>query len=416
MAQLPPTLHLFANTFAALRYPNFRKVWIGSFLSNMGTWVQKIAQPWVILELTGSAFLLGMDSFLQDAPLLFFLLIGGVLVDRLDKRRVLILSQMLQLTAALLIAALIWTKQLHVGVILSVSFVIGCMQAVSTPAYLALIPTLVEKEHLSNAIALNSTQFNLSRLIGPVIGGIIIVSLGAAWCFGLNALSFIATIIALASLTAAMPAKKVTAQVSILESVREGVRAIYSRRDLTSVILLVFGVSFFAGPVLTFIPVMAKEVLQVEAQGFSILISVFGAGAVTGALLVASLKPPLFQIRFIFRAALCLSGAVMLFAWSSWIAVSLVILFAAGFTFVTCNSMSNTIVQTSIAESLRGRAMSIFALAFRGGLPLGSLLTGTLTHYIGVQRALAISGIGFGVIIFFVMRYAKTNPDEQQTL
>jgi MFS family permease len=391
-----------SKTFSAFKHPDFRLIWIGAFISNVGTWMQKVAQPWVILQISGSPFLLGLDGFLQDAPLLFLLLIGGVLVDRLDKRKILIASQLLQLLGATLITILIVVDRLEVWMILAVSFVIGCMQAISTPAYLALIPTLVPRTELQNAIALNSTQFNLSRLIGPVIAGLLLTTLGAAWCFGLNALSFLAPILSLSLIAVSTKASTLdSVPGTMLKSIKAGMKEVFARRELVAIITIVFGVSFFAGPILIFIPVVATEVLNVGAQGFSLALSMFGAGAVVGALRVASLEQKQIRLKTVFRATLLLSIMVSGVGLSQYYGLSLLLLLGTGFLFVSCNSVCNTIMQQSISDEYRGRAMSIFAMSFRGGLPLGALLTGFMVQYTNVRLALALNGLGLLAVLLF---------------
>ncbi|MDP9170051.1 MAG: MFS transporter, partial [Acidobacteriota bacterium] len=185
---------MLRRVFKAFEYRNFRLLWFGACTSSIGTWMQEIAQNWLVLEITKSPFLLGLDAFLGDAPILLFSLVGGVVADRMDRRYLLIGSQLVQMLSALTLALLIVTGKIQVWHLLVSSFVVGTAQAFGGPAYSALVPSLVEKEDLPNAIALNSIQFNLARVIGPVLGGLALKYVGSAWCFGLNALSFVAVI------------------------------------------------------------------------------------------------------------------------------------------------------------------------------------------------------------------------------
>ena len=199
-AALPSRASPVVRTFRAFTYRDYRLLWAGAFTSSVGTWMQEVAQNWLILTMTGSAFLLGLDAFLGDAPFLAFSLFGGVLADRVDRRRILLSSQIVQLSSAFLLAGLIWGNAIHVWIILTLSFVVGLAQSFGGPAYQALVPTLVDKKDLGNAVALNSIQFNLARVVGPVLAGIAFYKLGAAACFGLNGLSFLAVIAALLAL------------------------------------------------------------------------------------------------------------------------------------------------------------------------------------------------------------------------
>jgi MFS family permease len=398
----------FTTTFSALSQPNYRLMWLGAIVSNIGTWIQKIAQPWLILSLTGSSFLLGLDGFMQDFPLLVFLLFGGAISDRFSRKKILIFSNIVQFSGAATLAALTFTGKIEVWMILVISFVVGTVQSISTPAYLAVLPSLVSKAQLTNAIALNSLQFNVSRFIGPAVGGIVIASFGAAWCFGLNALSF-------AGLFGAFYLVQFPAQYttevrthSITKSIGEGVQTVWSRPDLLSIIVIVFFVSFFAGPLLNFMPVVAKENLQSEAGGFSTLLSMFGAGAVVGAVRVAALKPESNRHQIVFIASVVLAAMVVAVAFSTVFALSMALVFVAGYAFVSCGSVGNTIVQSGVPDELRGRVISIYALAFRGGLPLGSLLTGIVAESFNITLALGLNGLCLlGVLAF---AYRKFSP------
>lgn len=391
-----------SSTFSALSHRNYRLLWIGAFISNIGTWIQKVGQPWLILSLTGSPLLLGLDGFMQDAPLLLFLLIGGAISDRFDKRRILIFSQVVQGTSALLLAVLIVTGHITVWTVIVLSFVVGCVQSLSTPAYLSLLPSLVSPAHISNAIALNSMQFNLSRFIGPAIGGVVVASLGVAWCFGLNALSYVALLIVLPLIQFPPTQSERVSLSSLGKSISEGVQEVHRRPELLSVTVAVFFVSFFAGPILNFIPVVAKENLNAEAGGFSLMLSAFGAGAVVGAVRVAALKAHSNRHQILFASSGVLAAAIAAIALSHIFLLSLALMFVSGFAFVSCGSVGNTIMQTGVAERLRGRAISIYATAFRGGLPLGSLLTGVVSEHFGAQTALLLNGIALLVFVWLL--------------
>ncbi|MCS7012588.1 MAG: MFS transporter [Chloroherpetonaceae bacterium] len=390
---------LLASAFSALSHRDYRLLWIGAFFSNVGSWIQKVGQPWLILSLTGSPLLLGIDGFMQDAPLLLFLLVGGAISDRFDKRKILIFSQIVQGTSALMLAALVATGHITVWTIIALSFIVGCVQSLSTPAYLSTLPALVPPEHITNAIALNSMQFNLSRFIGPAIGGVVVASLGVAWCFGLNALSYLALLIVLPLIQFPPASTQVISLTSLRESIAEGVQEVRRRPELLSVTITVFFVSFFAGPILNFIPAIAKENLQAEAGGFSLMLSAFGAGAVLGALRVAVLRDSRQRYQIVLGSSGILAGAVAAIALSHLFLLSLALMFVSGFALVSCGSVGNTIMQTGVEEQLRGRVISIYATAFRGGLPLGSLLTGVLSEHFSAATALLCDGIALFAVL-----------------
>ena len=262
-------------------------MWAGAFTSSVGTWMQEVAQNWLILTMTGSAFLLGLDAFLGDAPYMVFSLFGGVLADRMDRRRILLGSQFVQMASAALLVVLVLTGAVHVWMILALSFVVGCAQSFGGPAYMALVPTLVDRGDLPNAVALNSIQFNLARVIGPVLAGVAFYRLGAAGCFGLNALSFLAPVAALLLLRrggfAAAPATE-----GVFASLKRGLTAVRDARALRGLIVLSFVGSFCAMPLVTFLPVFARSVFHRDARGYSVLLAAFGVGAIVGAFGVAA--------------------------------------------------------------------------------------------------------------------------------
>jgi predicted MFS family arabinose efflux permease len=375
-------------TFAAFRYRNFRLIWLGNLTSNVGSWMQRVAQPWLVLAISHSPFLLGLDAFAADVPLLALLLVGGAVADRSDRRLIITVSQIVQMSSALLIAALVFAGRIHVWEIIALSVVVGTAQAFSIPAYGALIPALVEREHVGNAIALNSAQFNTSRVLGPVLAGIVMAGLGAGWCFALNAVSFLALIYAVHAI--AIP-RNVPAPRE-LSSLRSGIRAILGDRELAALLMTVSLSSMFSGPILTFIPVLARDVYGVGPGGFSTLLAIFGLGALAGAMGVARLGSGRNAFRSASVSAGLLALAVLAIAFVKTIVGASVLLWLGGVAFIGCNAIANTELQTRVPDHLRGRASSVFVLSFRGALPVGNLLTGLTVDRFGVSRALALNG------------------------
>lgn len=393
VAAAPARSSPFLRTFRAFTYRDYRLLWAGAFTSSVGTWMQEVAQNWLILTMTGSAFLLGLDAFLGDAPFLAFSLFGGVLADRMDRRRILLLSQVVQLSSAFLLAGLIWGGAIHVWIILTLSFVVGFAQSFGGPAYQALVPTLVDKGDLGNAVALNSIQFNLARVIGPVLAGIAFYKLGAAACFGLNGLSFLAVIATLLALKRRATNKGAGKPEPVLESLKAGLRAVRDARPLRGLIALSFVGSFCAMPLVTFLPVFAREVFHRDAKGYSGLLAAFGIGAVLGAIAVAGFGH--VRRKGVLAVAMQVAfGALMVaFALSRTAVLSYAILFFAGAALMVVFAMFMTLVQSKVEDHLRGRVVSVYSLAFRGAMPLGNLVAGFLATFLTAPRVLMLDGL-----------------------
>jgi MFS family permease len=403
----------FLKTFKAFTYPDYRLLWAGAFTSSIGTWMQEVAQNWLILTMTGSAFLLGVDAFLGDAPFLIFSLFGGVLADRADRRRILLVSQVVQMSSAFLLAGLIVFGGLHVWIILALSFVVGLAQSFGGPAYQALVPTLVDREDVPNAVALNSIQFNLARVVGPVLAGLAFYKLGAAACFELNGISFIAVIVALLALKrggfAAPPTRE-----AVLTSLRTGLNSVRNAGPLRGLIGLSFAASFCAMPLVTFLPVFAKDVFHRDAKGYSALLAAFGIGAVMGAITVAGLG----HVKRKGIAAVVMQmvfGALMIgFALSRTPVVSYALLFAAGASLMVVFAMFMTLVQTNVDEALRGRVVSVYTLAFRGAMPLGNLASGAAAGVFHAPKVLIADGLVLLALGAFVL--VRRRPDGATSL
>jgi len=382
------------RTFHAFTYRDYRLLWAGAFTSSVGTWMQEVAQNWLIWTMTGSTLLLGFDAFLGDAPFLAFSLLGGVLADRVDRRRILLGSQIIQLSSAFLLAGLIWGHAIQVWVILMLSFVVGLAQSFGGPAYQALIPTLVDKSDIGNAITLNSIQFNLARVIGPVLAGLAFYKLGAAACFGLNGLSFLAVIAALLSLKRGALHLPPGKPESFVESLKTGLKAVRDAKALRGLIALAFIGSFCAMPLVTFLPVFAREVFHRDAKGYSVLLAAFGIGAVAGAIGIAGFVAHVRHKGVLAVAMQMTFGALMIaFALSRTPALSYALLLLAGAALMLVFAMFMTLVQSNVDDRLRGRVVSVYSLAFRGAMPLGNLVAGALASLLTAPRVLILDGV-----------------------
>jgi MFS family permease len=396
----------FRRVFKAFEYRDFRVMWIGACTSTIGTWMQIVAQAWLVYELSHSAFLLGLDTFLGGIPIFLFSLFGGVLADRFERRKMLMASQWVQMASAFILTALVLLHLVHVWQILMLSFLSGFAQAFGGPAYSALIPTLVRKEDMPNAIALNSIQFNLATIIGPTLGGLAMVKLGDAWCFGLNGLSFFAPIISLSILTVRFLPEK-TGE-SILSSMKQGFRFIRDRDGMVALMVLAFFMTFLAVPMRTFLPVFARDVFHRGPETFTAFVSVVGVGSVAGALMVAWLG----QIRQKGRAALImlviLGAAIGGFALSKLLPLSFIVLFICGASTVGVFTMVTSLVQLITTNEMRGRVVSAYNFAFRGGMPMGNLVTGVLVPRYTAPVVLAVDGALLVVLgIYFLLAQRK---------
>jgi predicted MFS family arabinose efflux permease len=327
---------------------------------------------------------LGLRAFAAEAPLLAFMLVGGAVADRVDRRRILLASQLLQMVFALALGALYASERLGIAPILTIAFLTGLAQSQSAPTYQAVLTTIVPKELIPNAVALNSLQFNLSRTIGPVIAGILLARAGASVCFAVNAASFLAVIVALLRIELPAPAAKPTG--SLRESLVAGLR--YALRDPTlSLLMTLAGLgSFLAFPLITYLPVVADHALGSGAAGYSLLLSSFGAGAILGAVATAQRGDRPGRGRLLLLAC---NGLATIFALLSSVqGLSMALLFVAGLSLVAAFSTLNSLMQELAPDELRGRIVSIYGLAFRGGGPLGSLLAGFLVKSFGAVPVL----------------------------
>jgi MFS family permease len=368
--------------------------------------MQKIAQAWLIVTMTGSAsaFYIGLDSFVGEAPILLFTLIGGVVADRRDRRHMMLTSQAIQMGVALTLATLVYTEAIQIWMVLALSFTTGLAQAFGGPAYQSLVPTLVPKEHLPNAVALNSIQFNLARVIGPIVAGVALAAFGMVACFGLNGISFLFVIAAILALrNVHVPPAATT---NMLEQMKDGLRYVRDSRNLKVVTALGFIGAFLGLPLLTFLPVITKDVFHQDVGFYSRLMTCSGAGAVTGALIVAWIG----KHRHIGRLLLVFLGlfglAMAAFSLSRTPLISAGILFLAGGLLVMCFSLTTSLAQLLAPTELRGRVVSIYMVAFRGGSPLGGLAAGWLVTQVGSAPAvLMVNGLVLAsVASFFLFR------------
>lgn len=401
--------------FAAFTYRDFRVQWMGACTSSVGTWVQITAQNWMVTSLaseSSSAFFLGLDSFLQQLPILLFSLVGGVLADRRDRRRTLLSSQYLQMATAVTLALLVYFDYVSLALILALSFVTGIAQAFGGPAYQTLVPSLVDKKDLPNAVALNSIQFNIARVIGPLLFGVTIAA-ATSWgfadqqsmavCFAINAVSFLVVIYTLMSLRVKFTPP--TQQKSIGAELTGGIRYVRDQSLLMALIVLAATTSFLGYAVLTFLPVFTRNVFHQGANTYSHLLAFSGAGSVVGALIVAWMGKFKRMGLAVLMVQVFYGLLIVGFSMSRTMWLSDLLLFMTGAALMMVFSTVTSLVQLTAPNEMRGRVMSIYMLAFRGGMPLGSLASGWAATYIGAPAVLQVNGILLvAVAIYFLIR------------
>lgn len=380
------------QTFTALKYPNYRLWFAGQIVSLFGTWMQNTAQGFLIYELTHSPAYLGYVGFAAGLPSWLLMLVGGVAADRMPRRTLLLITQTSMLILAFILAGLTFLEIVQPWHILVLAFLLGIANAFDAPARLAIVPDMVDSADLTNAIALNGTMFNAAVVVGPAMAGLIYAAFGPAWCFTLNGISFLAVIAALLLMKLPKPVPR-PGRVSALKELKEGIHYVFTQSTILTLISLVSVISLFGYSFITLLPVWAVEILGGDVKTNGLLRSAQGLGALVGALSIASLG------RFKYRGKLLTLGTfafpifLLIFSVIRFLPLVLVLLGCAGAAIVFINNLSNSLTQSNVTDSLRGRVMSIFSLTFFGFMPIGSLITGQLAEYTSPPVALIFSGV-----------------------
>jgi MFS family permease len=380
------------GTFRALRHRNFRLFFIGQIISLTGTWMQVVAQSWLVYRLTGSAALLGIVGFVGNLPSFLFAPVAGVLADRMNRHRLLVATQVASMIQALLFAALILADVIAVWHIIVLSCLLGFINAFDMPIRQSFVPDMLErKDDLSNAIALNSTMVNGSRLVGPSIAGILIAAVGEGYCFLINGLSFIAVIAALLAMKGYRK-NKTTRHEPVWRELKTGLSYVFGFPPLSAVILLLALISLIGMPYVVLMPIFAKTILGGGPNTLGFLMAATGVGALVGAIYLASRKDVRGLGKMVGLSAAIFGLGLILFSFSRSISLSIVLMTITGFGMITQMAGSNTVLQTIADEDKRGRVMSFYTMAFRGMVPFGSLLAGTVASGIGAPYTLLIGG------------------------
>ena len=399
-----PTQPRSLNPFRVFQaHRNFRLFWIGQTVSLIGTWMQQVGQGWLALQLSNSALIVGLVSAAGTLPVLFFSLYAGVLVDRRDKLKLVTVAQVLLSIEAGVLWWAVWSGRITIPLLVSLAAINGLISAVEIPARQSLIVELVGREDIVDAVALNSGGFNLARIIGPSIAAAVIASAGLAWCFGINALSYIAVI---GCLLAIRLPKFVPNEVkpSALEQFKEGIAYIRSRREVTGLMGVIAVYSIFGFQYLTLMPVIARDVLHTGASGYGLLVTFVGIGAVCGALTLATLGNRVRRGRLLMISAFSFASLLVLFSFVNVKPVAAGVLLFLGLTMLINGALANGILQSVVPDELRGRVMAAYVFVYVGFTPIGSLIAGGVAHATSVQWAIGTGGLvmlGYAAFAFW---------------
>ena len=393
------------NPFRVLfKHRNFRVFWSGQTLSLIGTWMQSVAQGWLALELTNDPFMVGLVSAAGSAPVLLLSLWAGVLADRYPKHRIVLIAQSLLLVQATLLWWFVWSGNIGIGTLVALATFGGIMNAVEIPARQSLLIELVGREDLLDAIALNSSGFNLARIIGPSIAAVIIAQLGLAWCFGINALSYSAVLTGLLSIR--LPKRPRPAQrITPLEGLKAGLAYMRSTREVALLMRFTAVFSILGVPYLTLMPVFARDVLGLDASGYGTLLTFVGVGALAGALSLAAAGRYVGRGRLLSLAAYAFSSMLILFSLVRGPTLAATVLLFTGFAMIVSNATTNGLLQSIVPDDLRGRVMAAYTFVFVGMSPLGSLIGGAVARAVGVVWV--VGGGGALMLAFAVWAFGR---------
>jgi MFS family permease len=407
------------TAFKALSSRNYRLYFSGQSLSLIGTWMQRTAVYWLIYEKTNSSFMLGVAAFAAQFPSFLLSIIGGVVSDRYHRYRVLLLTQFASLLQAVMLTIIVMAGDYQVWQILVLSVVLGIINAFDVPARQAMVYDMINnKEHMPNAIALNSSMVHTARLIGPAISGIILERFGASVCFLINAISFVAVLFSLFSMKLP-PYKKPERVNNAITDLKNGLKYLKDTPAISNVMLMLALVSLLSLPYITLLPVYAKQIFQGQASTFGYLNSFVGLGALGGAIFLASLKPGTDLKKILFANTLIFGAGLMAFSYIADIRLALPFMMMTGFGMMSQTTISNTLIQTAVTPAMRGRAISFYAMAFFGMQPIGGLLIGSVSHYIGAPASLLLQGIvtiGLALIFLPFLRRRDMRPADKMKI
>jgi predicted MFS family arabinose efflux permease len=383
----------FRESLSLLGTRRFGTFWFASLLSSIGTWAQQVAEPWLLLTLGASSFLIGLDTFAMNAPVWLLTLAGGALADRADRRRVIAYFQSLQMLCPVAIVVLLVAGLIRPWMIIVLSVVVGVTDALSMPSFQSIVPSLVTRQQIGRGLALNSTQFNLSRILGPSIAGVLIAGFGAVACFVVSAVSYLPFIgVALWILPRRTPERR-HAAARPRRSPFEGIGDVLRQGQLRGALLTVFVSSVLCAPLVTFTPVLVKEVFHGDARHFSTAIASFGVGGLLGAVGLLGVGPSVDQRRLSSGFAIIYGVVLVLTALNPWFWGVPPLLVLGGISMTVSNTAANSLLQATASPRVLGRTVSLYMLAMRGGISLGALVTGAAVSGLGVRHALLLNGL-----------------------
>jgi predicted MFS family arabinose efflux permease len=380
------------DSLGLLATRRFGTFWFASLLSSIGTWAQQVAEPWLLLTLGASPFLIGLDSFAMNAPVWLLTLVGGALADRADRRRVITLFQSIQMLCPTAIVILLIAGRIKPWMIIALSVIVGVTDALSMPSFQSIVPSIVKRKEIGAGLALNSTQFNLSRILGPSIAGVLMSGVGAMACFVVSALSYIPFIgVAIWILPRHTP-RPPRADAPPRRHLLGGIGKIFRDVQQRSALLSVLATGVLCGPLITFTPVLVKDVFHGSAGGFSVAVASFGVGGLIGAGTLLSIPARVDRRKLSAGFAIALAMTLMLVSFNNWFWALPVLLGLAGAATTMSNTAANTLLQGTADPALLGQTVSLYMLALRGGISLGALITGAMVGALGVQHALLLDG------------------------
>jgi MFS family permease len=401
-----PRQSKFQDTIRSLKHRNFQLFFSGQIISLVGTWMDMVAEAWLVYRLTGSSLLLGTVTFAGQLPVLLISPFAGLVADRLNRRKIVIATQFASMIIAGILAGLTLSKHVTVEQVIILAALMGVVNAFDIPARQSFLVEMVGREDLMNAIALNSSMFNAARIIGPSIAGILVASFGEGWCFFANSVSYIAVIAGLL-LMKVPPRPRAAESVSPFEHIAEGFRFVRHAGPIRALLLLVGLVSLVAMPYAVLMPVFAAKILHGNARTLGILMTSAGLGALIGALMLASRRGVKGLSRIVSIACAAFGLTLILFSFSHWWILSALLLIPVGFSVMTQMGSTNTLIQSMVPDRLRGRTMAVYSMMFLGVAPFGALLSGWSADRIGAPHTLALGGV---IAILGAIAFARHLP------
>ena len=400
------------SAFPAFQSPNFRRYVPGQVVSMVGTWIQMVAQGWLVLELTGSAFDVGLAAAASTLPTLFLSLIGGVIVDRYPRRTIILWTQSSSMVLAFILGIFALTGTVTMPIILVLSFLLGCVNAINVPALQAFLSEMVEREHLSSAIALNSAIYNGSRVIGPAIAGVLIAAAGTGAAFMLNGFSFFAVLLSLFMIKVGKRSPSPTESGHPVRAITDGLRYSWHHPLIRTIVIFIAVISIFGWSYVTMLPVVAKRSFNMDATGLGYLYGVSGIGSVIGTVLISMYSRRVDRLVFIAGGTILFALSLIGFTYTLWLPLALFFLFLCGFGLVAAVATMSATIQGTVEDRYRGRVMSLYMMVFMGFMPIGNLQVGWLSEQFGTGPAIrfgCLVTLFAAVVIIFYSRRVRSD-------